>query len=1813
MSYTRRPILEGNTNSDELAQPHIVGSVSKDADSEFPSLSPQAELRIETESGPPISVQFGVAPFLTFDMSTIVDAINTQMLGQVEAEDRDGVLLLRTTGPASVGEGAYIRIHSAILGLPFVDASFVFGFPRYPDPLATVSAGDQGSSPPRTDHQENPVGTKLLAFGEDRVSSAYNRALQVMAKNADLLHLLLNRPIAIPEVIKIATGMPEGWETRLFSGGVLWTPGGPVDQVNLSGLIEFSGRRGFVGGLTRNSIYADIAEFFAIQDSAGKDILSGGATVQVAAVTQGLRTASVPNPPGTTLPDTLTPSDGGNALGVDRVKVAAIPITEVLFGTNVRCPGAQFVTKLVAAGDKAVIAGSTIDIPYNHNGEYIVEVVVSEEELVLRGADEASCRQLNDDGVLGTVVISTGGEFSSNLYVSFNPPIPSFPPATGALRLLLGFEKALGEIPPEALLEGMVKSSEEIDGLVQLWRLTHTLGGVYRGPNFRRGSGSYAPVTHQPFLAETTGTGAQVPGTLLRGGTGIVLSGDRLEVDLPDSFTEDDAGRVIKLSNGPTLEDEPFLIEFILDQKTAKLVPFSTGRHNTAIPTGTVDWEIFGDAFYDWPGTYGAAVGEPVPGAQGRGGFFYQRLYDGVDVSKVTPGQSFTHLEQVKLDITQAINRTKFPVTFDGVSSAVGLLFDPTLQSNIRPELTSNVYSSVTLRSGSLLRILNGTHAGWYRVLVTFSDSVPLAVNSVVVMNLDGSTPTFSVEPNIYASFYNVAAGSYAGHSGDNPFAWNLFHDSVDGPSGGCLSVDWRGSGYGIFGWLNDPDFYHYGNGDAARGPFIGALGYAPAKGIVLNFIGKEDDGVNLYTYAHDFSVKSWSVNWAVSPPTTIRGWSGRYFQGGKDPGLIVVKKPGATSPPSMAYVLEPAAYILRTQVGHSGRASALELSGSIWQERGHHLWDGGGIYTEEAIGAGKWLYPSKSHYSVDGEPYYGTGGFLGWEAPTALGNPGRIFPALTGDPSATLNIDPPDYDEFNFAHDAVMALPFMNEPYSRWVGIRVKVLDGTYVDEIYTVIGAKPGFAALRGGTPVASTELVEYEVYGERWHESYLSVADWMMIGTRFHRGHPEILPITTLGSYFLDLQARYPYSLDVTGPVWTGQMDTEGILSGVPATPQNYGVGVGEYLRLADMPNLSTVNIASYTNEWQTDAEEPRTPIPNVGVFMCGTQPSVNDPGPDDVLEDSNHIGKENEPSAVVDPGSLLVDDFALVYWPVNSLGTSGVGAYFSTRAGGCLKVTPRNTVELEPEDTYNIQLWLSGARNYPRKHHALRAQVIVDRHGIVEPITAYLRLYRSDGTMMASSSGITIPASLQAQEISQDFTESDLLEAAYDTLEDTTIRDQGIHLVLEWQTPNGVGVEDALILYVMRMTLDTVSKAERVVGDMEVWGSIAAHSYRFPQPVKGYQTLSPAGAELLSNAEYARNFGQYTSLSGPRNIPPQEHHDVGLVSTPPAPDPTENWYKPAFEMSPFFQKGRHSAALSLYHPYYDPLWYMKSVVGTDTFPALNRYVIPGKTGFFTPLDPPHGSKLTSLSLAMSFLPNITWDTGAGGPLSTFNIWRNLPLVAGAGDPLPANSSDWGDWLEYLRWASTDYEGYEIRIWRYNSLHFGVGMPPEPNVGPLNHLAQMGYAEEIFFKSVPLDSSSDAPGAGENAIPGAVILPASFASNEFFQSLAYNLLDENSDRSQLTVDRRHYSYAMTIEFWGGMRVYQNPSGLVGYDRSLFDGRSYMPREVTAGGEGNFKGFEVIYPYGEDLLGHQQEPVVKFRGARLGWVTDRAGNGGW
>ena len=1481
--FVRRPVLEGETATSVFNQPAIRGTVAKDPTTgAITDLVVPSDLVIETDTmgGTPLAILLA-----SNSLSDIVAAINTALSAGPwgTAEDREGCLQIYTNG---TGEGAFIRIVHATNDYDFDgipdDAAPALGLPRDPDPTATVRAGDLSPAPVRPSLQGNPQGTAFIAHGEDRVATSYNRALSRLSRNADHLYTMLAAPVATPIVIDIDPTDPV-WTSRLIYNG-----SGQLDQIDLSTLAdinpEWAGRL-FVGRCDRNSTLSDIARFWTVTDVSGRELLAwvpssteNRRPVRVGAVTRGQRLTTAPtfaddvSAPTGALANTAGPApDGLNALGVNRTKISGAQITSIRNRTAIVCgnllPGADFVWAGVTVGDIATIAGSTVNEPFNHNGDYIVEEVIDGREIILRPASPDDLNALNPgSGDYGTVTIRSSGTWESSVFITLDPPLPRFPD-DGLLRIVVGHEAALGRFLDDVALHSLVKASEEVDDFVvrQLWH-KQTLGGAYDGMNPGTGGGFFASVAQRPATFANVSRQAHSSGTLVRGPfTGSIIAGNILVAESasspphPDSFTLDDVGRTVRISGTPTyLDEEIFVIEEVVDGAHARLVAPSY-RVNVELPAKAgVTYSIYSNARHHF-GAGVAVVGpdnvnNPATGPQRTfGTAFFREVVDDATTTAALAGAGFLHVERVKLTYEGAdTNRMDVDVTGYPGGNSLTIDFDPEDTSNIYAEDGGSTKSAPGYVQGTLVRILNGSRAGWYRLKATVSAST-----RITLLNLDGSVPTAFANPGfaVKVAFYNVTfatnsvlKGRPSSGSGFATAGVSAYYDAYEHGDdyGTGLYVGWRGTGAGIYSALNDPEFKAYDNGDGASGYHTYVVGYIPAHGPWYQFTAK-DTGADAARGARGFTSVASSyfldfTQWGEDPLSgTVdpEGWSGWFHQKGEDPAIIATKSTGAPSGPNPTYLwyVPKAAIVAQANDSSDG---PFEIQGGAEDTLGPVYNRKGGIFSDSGVSSAFWLHAVNAHqHFPPDQAYYDA------DKGTELGAAGRVVPSTLSDSWAAGTLDPADYTVFpdTPAHgmltttdsDAIAVLKSNDTPLGlyKYLGFSLEVQSG----DTYTIVGlwfssggTPTAKIALHGGSTVAvgGSSGVNFRILGKRWYRSHIDVADWLQVGTEDTSAGGTDLPLITADPDLLNTRVSV-----VPDNV---QLPDLGLQSYCPWAPVTDGVALG----VADAATsaMTHVYVTSsaytgaqswsssfesplFTHGWKSDSKEPRSPFPNSGVF-------ANADGTDSANEILN--GSYT--------GDLSVDDYAASF----PSGTCQLA--WSPSWGGSLEISGNSGAQ--------CKIWQRGRTYVMTSHLAVHVQLRAAATGLSVSGTRQftITLSKADGTVLATAN-----ASITADNLPHDASvtlELDGITASTaDAMRTSKVTDS-VHVTA--QVTLGSSGETINIL---EFKTEPYTRPQVVSGPQIVAGQQLAHGFRFTDPVRGFQTVGPAEVKLLGGLDYARN--------------------------------------------------------------------------------------------------------------------------------------------------------------------------------------------------------------------------------------------------------------------------------------------------------------------------------------------------------------------
>jgi hypothetical protein len=898
----------------------------------------------------------------------------------------------------------------------------------------------------------------------------------------------------------------------------------------------------------------------------------------------------------------------------------------------------------------------------------------------------------------------------------------------------------------------------------------------------------------------------------------------------------------------------------------------------------------------------------------------------------------------------------------------------------------------------------------------------------------------------------------------------------------------------------------------------------------------------------------------------------------------------------------------------HAGPHDALHVTGSIYQKTDSAENFGfGGIFTETGSVSGVFSSPMWSAALPSG-------------GVAKLGQPSVILEALS---VALSGADP---TKFNIPHTAVVEVSsgLLIPPFSQYVGCGIAFTGGTLDGTAKPILAVKASYTgsnlwlALGDTVSIAATEACTAAILGNRWTRSYIDVANWTAVGTEFL--DPEFLPMLTFST--LSSISRTTASLQS--------------FSAVEAYSKVIGAGVGLSKALDDMtissvdldaqPSIHTVDPDAKMQyfTWSTDNEEPRPPFQNTGIITgdlsLDTFANVDVP----------YIGGEYSA-----PGSFTHDDLQILSVSAPS-GNAPVVKY-GTSYGGCLRVEAfleGPGVEVGVTDTIRLKLKTLPKLVQNKFHFTVRLKI---QAGLQVPYPeppilqgtsiATIAVRRDSGSVLASEdidlrwATSEFAANYDLFEYEVDLFSSDFITDAETTAESQLVSDAHITIdipVAGARIYDGLTVAQApSFLNILEWVVTPKVRAIRIAAPLAVEGPIVGASLRLSSAVHGFQTVGPAEVELLSGQDYGDNVGhtRYGHQEGA--------YGVGLLWKF-ASASFGYFFQPVFQVEQFFKKTPHSAAIVGYHPYFDPLFY---VIANGNGDSLNTLYLPGKTGFIVPLNPPHGAKLTSLAFNLGFLPAEHW-TDPGDVVADFQVWSRLPPDLATPTDL-SGATDTATWRDIDQWRLN--KGFMVKLWRYNAMNHGFSaLKADTYTGSgVTGTSQAGFGEVIWERRMRLPSSEPTSFSNLSSISGDPI-GAEFPVSEVFNLTpdAAGSTTPASRASALVVDRSHYAYFMTIEFYIGRRERSTTDGLYTYhSEGLALQDSYIPQtesfnklsEITGGWEDlpaqviSTRHPFVAYnasPYNGGSPGEDwkpRAPVVKFRGARLGWLTDRPGNGGW
>jgi len=1077
---------------------------------------------------------------------------------------------------------------------------------------------------------------------------------------------------------------------------------------------------------------------------------------------------------------------------------------------------------------------------------------------------------------------------------------------------------------------------------------------------------------------------------------------------------------------------------------------------------------------------------------------------------------------------------------------------------------------------------------------------------------------------NAHVSVGHKLAGTGYGDVEYRTAKLRVFFDSLEqGEEAGVgLSLDWRGQGAGISAQLNDADFVAYDSEAGATGYLIDAQIYPPAHG--LRVVGAGADAGDVARR----SMRGLTVDvtsFAADPATTLTSapsWGTWVAQRGSDVGLVVTKTTAGAAltgePVDLGNLLHSTPALKVYADGASAaRGGAIDVVGSVYQRKYTKLIDvtpvaadslkDGGITTEAGLVAAEFVVP----FPQLGNAY----GYLGL--------PQKIMPSGHTDPFTAVEIRPPDYALYAEHHIALVSLPptTLDVPYSKWVGQSIIFSSGASYYRIAQVISSdaseqvialspSQAFTAPLVAVPTAAAA----SIVGGRWTHAYLDIADWAIVGRALNSQSNELpwLSIAASLDESVDPVVRIHGMNDLILSAGNLSADINvfptvlgtGVGPAVTATSADVDVTSAAYAAAADF----NARRASYTYEhgWARASGQPRSPIPNTAIFSAKSAIGVLN----GILEPVRGVPAGLGPRE--NPGFLNSEDVALEI----VTGTGAVEMVFSPLWGGNIQVSETGGSPV------TVRLWFPAARGmspYLHKftleaHMALTAALAIN-------LTVALR--KEDGTAVTEDTTL-IAATGAMRHVSQALLAMETFAVSSPPtpasmrgpLAETALSsdaDEPLFLTVD------VPLAAAATLNIGSLCLTPVLQPLRTPA-LEVTTSARVGSLRYTQSVKGFQTIAPLQAELLDGEDIALSGVEWSPVSGLAESDVlynrgggQEGRGVGAINGD-APVPTSWMYKsPVFDRGRFFKKGRASATISAFHPFYDPLFYVLAAPSQNPSLVGSEFIPPGVTGFLLPLDPPHGATLTNFSATLSIRPTYVFYGGNWNP--KVQVWQyGAPLLGAFG----YGETNTTNWVLESRWDANI--GMRLVIYRQNCIDFEVEDSARTAAGVT---ASAGYPEVVYSAPIQIDAS------GLVAVPG--------ASDSFGQELTVSVNESfgvndpsygSSDRDAagFVVDRRHYAYFAAIEFYIGIRdsdgttvdITEPVLMLSGSSSSGAGTATTWGAAVEVGGVWVAADASVSLPGALRTggLGTQSEVVpgaVRFRGARLGWVTDRAGDGGW
>ena len=285
-------------------------------------------------------------------------------------------------------------------------AAAILGFDIFPLPTAISYAGEISTTATGWPYQINEQLTSLISKDEGFQASSFNRALAAIMTMNDSITSNQDREMAFPRRIDV-----------VVSGGAFSVTGLDANE------------RLFISGNTLSPILISnpnldtLDKYLVFLDRNDNQVFVNDIRTRISSVTYGTYVTDA-----TSFTTWGTP-DGKSVFGdaLHSVKPKTTGSIDRISGNVLFVPGALFVTNRVQPNDTVIISGATNNTPFNHNGDFIIEAVIDEENIIVRPKGDSDA--IFDSGNPPPASLNTNIQLGE-VYGNISVPIGRFLPFT---------------------------------------------------------------------------------------------------------------------------------------------------------------------------------------------------------------------------------------------------------------------------------------------------------------------------------------------------------------------------------------------------------------------------------------------------------------------------------------------------------------------------------------------------------------------------------------------------------------------------------------------------------------------------------------------------------------------------------------------------------------------------------------------------------------------------------------------------------------------------------------------------------------------------------------------------------------------------------------------------------------------------------------------------------------------------------------------------------------------------------------------------------------------------------------------------------------------------------------------------------------------------------------------------------------------------------------------------------------------------------------------------------------------------------------